>query len=159
VFISFVLLLTGCGFHLRGSVELDTSLQALAVRETGGTTVISAELRRILLAQGVDIRDSAPMVLQLHSESSGRRVLSVDSQGRATEYDLRYGVTFSLLDVDGVAIIDTETITAHRDMQFDPNAVLGSNTEETRLREDMRREVANRILLRLDNAKPPAATQ
>jgi LPS-assembly lipoprotein len=151
-----LLLLTGCGFHLRGSVELPPELSEISVK--GRTTDIAPELSSGLKNAGVQVSDSAPMVLQLKAEKYGKRVLSVDSTGRAQEYGLSYTVRFSLKDEGkgGAVWISETSITQTRDLRFDATAVLGTANEETLLKTEMRRDAVSQILRQLQYAKAPA---
>jgi LPS-assembly lipoprotein len=150
-----LLLLSSCGFHLRGSVDLSPALSEIAVK--GAITDIAPDLRRALKNAGVQVTDSASMVLQLRAEQYGKRVLSVDSLGRAQEYGLSYTVRFSLKDKKGVAWISEAPVTQTRDLRFDASAVLGTSSEEAQLKTEMRRDAVSQILRQLQYAKAPVA--
>ena len=152
----FILLLfTGCGFHLRGAVELPPVLSEIAVKDVSLGSGIAPDLRRALIKAGVLIFDSAPMVLQLQAEKYGKRVLSVDSLGRAQEYGLSYTVRFSLKDKKGLMWISDSPVIQTRDLRFDANAVLGSGNEESQLNTEMRHDAVSQILRQLQYAKEP----
>jgi len=144
--IPFLILLTSCGFHLRGSVQLPPELDDMAVRDAGGTTDLLPELKSRLKNEGINLNATA-------------EVLSVDSSGRAQEYGLSYSVRFSLKkrDVAGkesVVWLNEQTITLTRDLRFDSGAVLGTENEQSQLRKEMRRDAVLQILQRLQKAKP-----
>lgn len=149
-------MLTSCGFHLRGTVELSPALSEMTLVDARPATDIAPELRRGLERQGVALIDDAPMTLQLHEDSYDRRVLSVDSAGRPQEYGLSYTVSFSLREADGPFWLAGETVSASRDLSFDADEVLGSGSEETQLKAEMIRDVVNSILRRLQKAQAPA---
>ena len=156
-----LLTLTACGFHLRGSVELPPELAAINVQDAKPTTDIAPSLRSALKSSGIQVSDSAPMLLQLKAEQYGKRVLSVDSSGRAQEYGLSYTVRFLLKGVGAEGEKDAmwlaeQTVTQTRDLRFDANAVLGTASEEAQLKAEMRRDAVSKILRRLQQAKPPA---
>lgn len=150
-----LLLLTSCGFHLRGSVALPPALSEIAVKDVSLNSDIAPELRQALENAGVRVSDSAAMVLQLRAEKYDKRVLSVDSVGRALEYGLSYSVRFSLKDEKGAMWIPEEPVTQTRDLRFDSTAVLGSANEETQLNTEMRRDAMFQILRQLQYAKQP----
>lgn len=149
-----LLLLTACGFHLRGTTPFPMS--ELALVDAASSTDVFTELGRALLDVGIDINDSAPLVLQLHGETSGKRVLSVTTEGRAREYGLRYVLRFSLRHEDGGVWLDNEQVEASRDLRFDESAVLATTAEEAQLKSEMRREAVDKVLRILQHAKPPA---
>lgn len=148
--------IAGCGFHLRGSVQLPTALSVMTVMDARPATEIASQLRRSLERQGVTLREDASMVLLFQGESFTKRVLSVDTQGRAQEYGLSYQVSFSLRDTQGELWLSVQNVGANRDMRVDPAAVLAAGSEEARLKMDMINDAVNNILRRLQNARPPA---
>ena len=154
------LAVTGCGFHLRGSVELPPALAAMTVQDANPATDIAPELRSALKSAGTQVSDSAPMLLQLKAERYGKRVLSVDSSGRAQEYGLSYTVGFLLkgkaTEGEGETVwLAEESVTQTRDLRFDASAVLGSGSEEVQLKAEMRRDAVSQILRRLQKVSPP----
>ncbi|MCF6337937.1 MAG: LPS assembly lipoprotein LptE [Gammaproteobacteria bacterium] len=150
--------LTACGFHLRGSVQLPPELTEMALQDASPATDILPELRRALKNENIRLSETAPLVLQLKSERYGKRVLSVDSSGRAQEYGLSYTVRFLLkreaMQGENDAVWLTEqAVTESRDLRFDANAVLGTASEEALLKTEMRRDAVLQILRRLQKAK------
>jgi len=150
-----VLLLTSCGFHLRGSVQLAPEMSELAIQDAGPETDILPDLKDALLSQGVKITATAPVILQLRNESYSRRVLSVDVSGKAQEYELGYSILVRVQGVDGVVWMPDEEVSIQRDLRFDNSAVLATSEEETQLQEDMRRDAISQVLQLLRNVKPP----
>jgi len=150
---TLLLSLTACGFHLRGSVQLPPELAEMALRDASPATDILPELRRALKNENIRLNETAPLVLQLKAEQYGKRVLSVDSSGRAQEYGLSYTVRFSMQGNDGAVWLTEQAVTENRDLRFDANAVLGTASEERLLKTEMRRDAVLQILRRLQKAK------
>ena len=146
---------SSCGFQLRGSVTLPPALSEIAVKD--GTTDIAPDLRYALENAGVRVSNSAAMVLVVKAEKYDKRVLSVDSLGRALEYGLSYRVIFSLQGENGVLWISDASITQSRDLRFEATAVLGTASEEAQLKTEMRRDAISQILRQLQYAKEPVA--
>jgi len=150
-----LLLLTSCGFHLRGSVALPHALSEIAVKDVSLNSDIAPELRHALKNAGVRVSNSAAIALLLRAEKYDKRVLSVDSVGRALEYGLSYRVRFSLKGEKGSVWISETTITQTRDLRFDATAVLGTAREEAQLKTEMRRDAVSQILRQLQYAQEP----
>ena len=128
-------LLAGCGFHLRGSVELPQGMQRLAL--TGSASVeLTNWVRRALYSSGVVVvePEESKYRLRLSGERFDRRVISLTATGKAREYALTLVAGFSLLDQEGKPLIESQ---------------LGSSGEEARIKSEMRREAAVQILQRL----------
>jgi len=156
LFILSVIMLSSCGFQLRGSVSLPPELAEMYVVTAGPETDILFDLRAALRDRGVRVTEAASMKLVIRNESNAKRVLSVDSQGHATEYGLSYKVRFRLQATDGTVWLPDELISIQRDLRFDTSAVLATSGEETLLEEEMRRDAVTQILHRLQYVKPPA---
>ena len=140
----------GCGFHLRGQYTVPEAL-AVTFIEGDPRSQIVIGLQRDLRSGGAQIatqKDGATAVLEVFDEQTGRRVLSVDSGAKVTEYEVYYVVSFQLAfaDQDPQPL---QTLRLTRDYVFDIQGVLGSGEEEQTLREEMRRNLVRLIMQRL----------
>ncbi len=142
------LFLAACGFHLRGAVSLPADLQALAVTGTPENGPLWRVLRDALPRAGGRLASvaGADAVLVITSERLSRRVLSVDSQGRAQEYELTYTLGYRLDTPEGQPRLDARTLVVNRQYRFDPDAILAKGEEERRLEAEMRRAAVSRML-------------
>lgn len=152
-------LLSGCGFHLRGAVALP-EVMARTYVEGGAGSDLYYELENALVNAGAEVVESteaASAVLILHKQRLERRVLSVDSQGRAAEYELTLQLAFSLKDSKGLILADNERLSVVRDYSFDPDNVLAKGDEEAALRREMNRFAVSQMMRRLQSlARQPA---
>lgn len=145
--------LASCGFHLRGAVELPPPLARTYIVGAGNSPLYY-ELESALLAAGgevVDRPEAATATLTIHGERYGRRVLSVDSAGRASEYELSLHITYSVRSPDGKILAEPEEVSQLRDYRFDPDNVLASGDQEEILQTEMRRYTVRQILRRLQS--------
>ena len=143
--------LTSCGFHLRGAVELPPAMARTFIAGAENSPLYY-ELESALLAAGgqvVESAEAADAILTLHSARYGRRVLSVDSAGRASEYELSLRVAFSLSDNGGELLARQDEVSVLRDYRFDPDNVLASGAQEEALQVELRRYAVRQILSRL----------
>jgi len=154
--LSLLLLLTACGFHLRGasSVRLPPELAVIRVTMGGASyPPLLVEVRNALLALGDvkltdDVTAKVP-VLHLQAENSGSEVLAIDSSGRVSAYLLNYRVDFSLDGADGKPLLIRQPIRLQREYSFDRLAVLATEKQSEFLQTEMRRDAAQQILRRL----------
>lgn len=154
--LALVAVLSGCGFHLRGtsSVTLPPELSNLRVTMSGaGYPPLLVEVRNALLALGGvqltdDVSASVP-VLQLHGESSSSQVLAIDSSGRISAYLLNYRVDYSLTGPDKKPMLPKQSVKLQREYGFDRLNVIASEKQSEFLQNEMRRDVAQQILRRL----------
>jgi LPS-assembly lipoprotein len=154
-------LIAGCGFRLRGSIELPAELTKVAIEGTRPNGELGVALRNGLARVGGQVVDSAEFaqsVLVITQDSSSRRVLSVDSIGQANEYELAYTLGFRLDDPDGTNRVVQQSINLRRQYRYNPDQTLAKADEEVRLvremREDAVRQMLRRLKAGLDNPVP-----
>lgn len=148
-----VFLLSACGFHLRGAMELPPILEVTYVNSNQPFQGISQVLRRQLNLAGAKVTenlDEATGVIDILGERSERRILSVGSTGRATEYELLQEVTFGVSDKDGNQILKPQVVSMVRSLTFDENELLGKVTESEKVQRQMRQDLARQIITRIN---------
>lgn len=149
-----VSLLNACGFKLRGAVELSSQMSPLYLKQNS-LFALARQIKPLLASSEItvtDRADEANAYLSLNSEQKKRRVLSVDSNGRAREYSLSYTVFFTI-SLQSSAAAKTkaieDSVSLSRSLIFDPDAVLAVANESEILYKDMQRDAARLILLKL----------
>lgn len=155
----FSLLLSSCGFQLRGtgSQVLPESLATLRVRTEDSAAVQEPALTAVRMALhaagGTVVETGNFPELVLFGERSDSQVLSVRAAtGKAAEYLLTYSLSFRLLDVAGRELAPAQTVRLQRDHAFNPVHVLAKEQEERELRAAMQRDAAAQIVRRLTNS-------
>lgn len=151
--VAITLSVSGCGFQPRGQVlslgGVPSPIHVSGIRPHSG---LQRELARQLETAGVGIAASAAdsaAVLRIDRRSSDSRVLSVDSRNKAVEYELEESARFSLRGADGRELAAEQTVRAVRIQLRPGDAILAADREADRLRADMHRELAERIVRRL----------
>ncbi|MDX9715952.1 MAG: LPS assembly lipoprotein LptE [Thauera sp.] len=144
------LLLSGCGFQLRGPQALSFAtlhINAAAQSELG------ASLRRLVATSGttriMEEAEQADARLQILSSDRGREILSLTGAGKVREYQLTQTLRFQLLDKAGKALIPPTSISARREYTFDDSQVLGKEQEEDLLYRDMQNDLVQQMMRRL----------
>ena len=155
---SFILciVLSGCGFHLRGasSIALPPELSTMRVTMGGASyPPLLVEMRNALqVLGGVNLTDDVSAnvpVLQLLGESSETQVLAIDSSGRISAYLLNYRVDYSLLGPDKKLLLPKQPVKLQREYGFDRLNVIATEKQSEFLQTEMRRDVVQQILRRL----------
>ncbi|MDF1689800.1 MAG: LPS assembly lipoprotein LptE [Cycloclasticus sp.] len=154
------LLLTGCGFKLRGSFELPAELQKIYIAGSQNSDLVR-DLKEMLdySAEVVTKRSEADAVLTINKEESENRTLSVDSRGKVRESEMQYSVIYSLVKVDGEVLLDNEPLLLVRDFINDENDIIGRTNESTVIARDLKRDAAQQILRRVQALKVNSVTQ
>lgn len=168
------LLLGGCGFHLRGAAEVPPQLARTQLLGTSARGPLAEEIAFVLDNAGAQlVQGDATSLLRITEDRFERRLLSVGSTGRATEYEITYRLGFTLsvpfmLEQDAQmpqstdeqaqrkdrtplykVMVPGQTIVLQRDYSFDPSRVLGKAEEEEMLMRELRAQAVRQMLLRL----------
>ena len=152
-FIGFVLLaLAGCGFQLRGSATLPDSLKIMYIQGISLQQGLGLELKRGLTRNDVVVLDSyqkGSAVLTVLDNKYERRVLSVGSDAKVSEYGLHGSLTFKVTAEGDQIMIESQKVEAQRDYRFDQNEVLAADQEEELLRKELNQQLVQSVLRRL----------
>jgi LPS-assembly lipoprotein len=149
------LLVSACGFHLRNALTLPPDLGPVRVESRDPYSPLALSLEQALRRAGAEVvevpsRDVA--VLDIVSERWANMPLSVDAQGRALEYTLRYAVFFELRDADGTTVVPQQGVELMRDYVSPPENTIGTDSESEILARELRREMIAAVLRRIDAA-------
>ena len=151
------LALSSCGFQLRGSngqYHMPFHSIYLGFSET---SPLGVELRRNLRGgDAVVVADpaKADAKLDVLSETRGKAILSLNSQGRVREYLLTYTLVFRLLDARGGQLLGPTEINLKRPLAYNETQVLAKESEEALLYRDMQGDLVQQILRRMAAVKP-----
>lgn len=145
------LLLSGCGFQLRGMSTDMVNLQELRIESRDTFSELHQGVQQALEDNGVRITSSAPYRLQLLSEDRQRVAVSYTSRSAPAEYELTNNLRFQISDTQGRALVGPETLTARRVFVTDRDNITGSNEEEALLQTELRRDLIRQMLFRLSS--------
>ena len=149
------LLLTACGFHLRGHAGMPFSTLYLDASNPGSPFI--DDLRRNLQSNKVKLvnsADQADVVLNIVYEISDKQILTLGGSGRVNEFRLSYRVSLRAYDLKQQDWITDEEIALRRDYSFDDSKILAKEAEEALLYQSMRSDMVQQIVRRLSSATP-----
>lgn len=141
-------LISGCGFHLRGTVNLPKGIEPFYIIANQPNDVIYVELNNIFNANGLTLTEdpgAANYQLVITNQKRDRRTTAVGIDGRAAEYQLLETVTYNLKDNRGRIASGPSEITERRTLRNSPNRVISTESEEKLLRTEMKRNLARKI--------------
>ncbi|MEL1263860.1 LPS assembly lipoprotein LptE [Pseudoxanthomonas putridarboris] len=156
-----LIVLSGCGFHLRSKIALPADLGPVRVTASGSSySELATSVARGLQAAGATLdtgigeersTSKEPIAtLQIVSERWGDLPIAIDAVGRAQEYNLRYAVVFVFKKADGTDLVPRQVVELSRDYVSQPDNATGTTTEREVLADELRREMAASILRRVD---------
>ena len=143
----------GCGFQPRGHNMADAGIPGpVYISGIASFSDLYRELYRQLRIAGTQTASSAAegaVTLHVTDVEADTRLLSVNSRNKAVEFELIESATFSLRSRQGQELLMPQRVSVLR-IQYRPEvAILGSDREAELLRQDMREELAGRIIRRL----------
>lgn len=146
-----LLLLAGCGFHLRGAPAIPPQMSKTYIATDNRHSLFYRTLRRELRAAGVDIVESAAdssAVFSILSDDTDQRVLSVSARNVPREYEVYYTVNYTVQSGE-VVLMEPQQQTMTRDYTYDERFVLGKSHEEELLRESIADDLVRTVLIQL----------
>ncbi|MBT2311968.1 LPS assembly lipoprotein LptE [Pseudomonas fluorescens] len=151
-------LLSACGFQLRGTgtTELAITELDLSARDAYGETV--KMLRDTLENSGVKVYNGAPYKLVLTSEQQSQRSLSYAGAGRSAEYELNNVLNYEIRGQNNLVLLD-DKLQVQKVYLHDGNNITGSDQESSEARDEMRRDLVQRMMLRLQQLSPAQLDQ
>ena len=147
-------LLTACGFHLRGAVQLPRGMEVTYLQDQQPSSIIATPLRQMLTSNGARVTnnlDEATATLRILSEMFDRRVVSTGRTSKEKDYELVYTVTFSAQGKSSAWSADAQEVRITREMKFNEEQVLAKTAEQDQLRNVMVQDAARQILVRLQS--------
>ncbi len=152
--LALTVVLTGCGFQLRGTSDLP--FESVYVAGTGSLVLdLKRSIRSGSRTQVVEDPKAAQAVLEFTQESRQKDILSLSAAGRVREFRLLYRVGFRVHDGKGGEFLPGSTLQLARDITFSDADVLAKETEEQLLYRDMQTDIVRQIMRRLAEAKTP----
>ncbi|GMR05638.1 MAG: LPS assembly lipoprotein LptE [Gammaproteobacteria bacterium] len=147
-------LLSGCGFHLRGTVVLPDSIRSVAISSPDGKLkdILADRLESnkvVVVANPTS--DSA--YIKIVSANFSREIKTIDERGKSTGYVLILKVGYQIFDSKGKALVKPSVSSARRDYNFDPDQLLSATREEELLRDEMRGDAAQGILRKISRIR------
>lgn len=148
------LMLTGCGFHLRGEQPLAKALHSMYLQTSDPYGVLSHNLRQSLKMSSVVLTDKpeqAKTILVILRDDTSQEFLGVSGTQQIRQYNLIATVSFELTDNKGRMLIAPQTLSATRTITVQSNQILGSSNEANLYFKQMQRSLASSIMYRLSS--------
>ncbi|WP_299195154.1 LPS assembly lipoprotein LptE [uncultured Amphritea sp.] len=150
------LMLSACGFQLRGSADIAEPLRQLTlVTPERSRSQLEPVLRRQLEANGIAVNTGSGYRLKIISESRSRREATLGANADIDEYELTTKVKFMVQDPQGNPLLERD-ILAERTYDYDANKETASSAQEAQLYIEMDQQLAIQIMRFYANLKPVA---
>ena len=146
-------LLGACGFHLQGRAPLPALVKNPYVEAPDRQTDFVQSLRHQLLQNGAQLaeqKSQASAVISILQDQMVRRTISVSASNQPNLYEITYTVRVSVTAGERELLAPQEVV-ATREFTFAEPELLAKGHEEDVLREDMARDLADRVMRLLSN--------
>lgn len=147
-----VLLLTGCGFQLRGANVADRVNGDMTYRLVGGQnldpsyTDFQRVLKNTLARAGYREASRAKLTLQIHSFQRENIDGAVDAGLRVAEQISTSTLSFSVLDSDGAALADELRLEMRQVFRVDRTQLLGSFEQRSFTEQGLDQKLADQVV-------------
>jgi len=151
-------LLSACGFQLRGTGTTELAIKELdlSARNAYGETV--TQLRQVLQSSGVKVYVGAPYKLVLTREQESQRSLSYAGAGRSAEYEMTTVLNYDIQGQNDLTLL-SDKLQVQKVYIHDGNNLVGSDQESLEVRKEMRRDLVQNMMLRLQLLTPAQLDQ
>jgi LPS-assembly lipoprotein len=142
--ILLLIVITSCGFHLRGMTEISYKTISLEGKELS----LTKNLKRILNTNKVAIVSSTEnpeLRIEFLSEESEKRILSLSGQGLVREFEIFYRVRYRIKASDSEIWGQENIIETRKDFTYSDSNLIGKEEEERQLNEAMRNEAITNL--------------
>jgi LPS-assembly lipoprotein len=152
--VALAALLAGCGFHLQGVSRLPAPFAETSIVATDRYTDFHRALTDALAAAGSRVvAAGATASVEVLTDDSGQRVLSVSATNTPTEYEVYYTVRYRVRIGEREAL-SPKVLTLTKGYSFNETAVLAKEQEQEQIRAALARELATLVVRRLTALGP-----
>ena len=145
-------LLSACGFHLRGAIDIPDWLNHIAIISNDGNKQLAQSLQAQLEGYKIQVSDDpahAKYWLIINSSNLNQHIISIGASTNPRQYQLIMTIEFLLQTREGQIIKPPRQVTVTRQLTVNNNRILGSNEEEEVLVSEMRQDAIIQIINRL----------
>lgn len=154
----FCLLLTACGFHLRGLIHFPPHFKEVYLVPQQTSPAFVKRLQSQLEAYHVTPLPEpthARYLIVLEKDTLQQTLLNVSASTAPRQYQLLYHLQFYVTTAKGLVLLPPQLISVQRQVTINNNRILGSNFEMHTIEDEMRTEAATQLLSRLSLITQP----
>lgn len=155
VFMLSFVLMSGCGFHLRGAFAFPMYFQSLQILPNQPYDSFQLALKQILKNNHVKIVDAMltktkrTSTLFILSQGFSEQTIAYGSEGQINRINLQFNICYQLIDPNGKIITKNGTVQTEREITMNQNAVLSTENEHDRLKLDLYTDGALQLVRQL----------
>ncbi|KJH79303.1 LPS assembly lipoprotein LptE [Pseudomonas sp. KSR10] len=147
------LLLSACGFQLRGTGDTSFALDELNLEARDSYGETATQLEELLKDNGVRVYPGARYTLDLVREQTRQRTASYTTAARSAEYELTSVLDYEFRGPQNTVLLQ-DSVEVQKVYVHDSSNLIGSDQEAGQLRQEMRREVLQQLSMRIRGITP-----
>lgn len=143
------LLLTACGYHLRGAYQIPKEMKNVYLQ--GESADLHQYFSRTLQSssgQLVSSPEKAGIIVRFFNEKMQRRVLSLSARGRANDFELDYRLEYELVNKNNAVLLPRQPLEVRREYFNDQQEIIAKDNEEKVIRDEMYQQAVRTIINR-----------
>ena len=143
------LLLSACGYHLRGAFELPVGLKNIFLE--GGSAPLQEQFKKAMELSSVPLSPSAEaagIIIRVFDENSQRRVLSLAATGVANDFELDYRFDYEIVSAQNKVLMARQPVEIKREYYNDQLAIIAKEAEEAIIRNEMYQQAVRTVVNR-----------
>lgn len=147
----FALVLSACGFQLRGSYHLPW--ETLAISGVPENNELYFQIKRSIEASSqtkvvADAKEASASLVVLQNFQH-KAILSLSGKGLVREFQLTRTFMYRIDDAQGKELLPASQIVLQRDMSFDDERIFAKEAEELTIWREMQQDMVQQLLRRL----------
>ncbi len=150
----FALLLSACGFHLRGMINIPTWLNNIAIIVKNDDKQLSSILNAQLEGYKIQVNPDPALAkywLVINQVLIQQQIISVGASTNPRQYTLILTIEFMLQTRKGTIIKAPKTVSVTRQLTINNDRILGSSDEENILLGEMKQDAVIQIINQLSH--------
>lgn len=152
------LLLSACGFQLRGTGETSFGLDELNLQARNSYGETAQQLEEMLKDNGVRVHPGARYTLDLVREQNRQRTASYTTSARSAEYELTSVLEYEFRGPQDTVLLE-DKVEVQKVYVHDSSNLIGSDQEAGQLRAEMRRDLLQQLSMRIRGITPARLDQ
>jgi outer membrane lipopolysaccharide assembly protein LptE/RlpB len=145
--LSMLLILNSCGFHLRKPFDLGYQTYSILGDSSGLSGLIHKQFSFANMKENKE--GSAELIIEIISNNSQKRILSLAGAGQVGEFELIQTVEYRL-KIDG-QWSEPRRLEAIREYTYDPSLYNAAKAEEALLKDSMIEQLSRSLITEINN--------
>ena len=146
-YLSFILILNSCGFHLRKPMEFNYQSYSII----GDSSVLTKMIEKQLSFSDIEKLndDSADLIIEIINNNYSKRILSIAGNGQVGEFEIIQSIEYRFNSKGKWSL--PRKIEAIREFTYDPTLYNAAAAEERLLQDSMQEQLSRSLITEINN--------